>query len=253
MASAYMGIPVSNEQQRPLFTTHYHLNPSDCTCHLVDDNFFASGNAPRRCCCNWLLSFLRCLLAPLGWISCWGCALYQCFTWSCPQKRSLWDFTIYLLRFVAYASTGFRDGTLQAIVDLATIAGPILSIWLGKGVSRCQVSETLQPIETLGGRGEWLWPKGETTTPNPHTHPRSPPSSPPPPSQVWEGKETRPHLSPKLLRGSSSTCMVEPLFFATVLHTEPSLTSSAAGPTFPSAFLFISVRLASNTLWQSTR
>ncbi|GMH64911.1 hypothetical protein TrRE_jg2890, partial [Triparma retinervis] len=121
--------------------------------------------------------FLRCLFAPLGWLSCLLSALYQCFSWSCPKNGSLWDFTIYLLRFVAYASTGFRDSTLQAIVDLATIAGPILSIWLGNGVSRCQVSETLNPTDTLGGRGEWLWPKGmgrkrDTAPPLPEDAPK---------------------------------------------------------------------------------
>ena len=178
---AYVGLPYTPLADNSSITSNNFLssgNGSGTGDSITSDDFFSSGNAPKRCCCEWIVSLCRCLLAPLAWIKCIFVGLFQCVTWSCPSPNE-WDFVIYLLRFVAYAAStaGVRDGTLQAVVDLSTIAGPILSIWLGKGVSRCAVSSTLNPTETLGGRGEWLWPKGEgrnndTAPPLPETHPK---------------------------------------------------------------------------------
>jgi acetyl esterase/lipase len=143
-----------------------------------DDIFFEPGNKPAKCCCEWFVSLCRCLSSPCGWLKCCLVGFYQCCCWSCP-RTSLWDVVIYSLRFVAYAvsAANLRDGVLQAVVDLTPIADGILSVWLGGGVSRCAVSAKVQPADTLGGKGEWLWPSGtgrenDTAPPLPEANPR---------------------------------------------------------------------------------
>jgi len=167
MSVVFIGVPYT-----PLH------GPSHDPPHDTQDDFFASGNAPKHACLEWFLSLFRCLCAPLGWLRCLCISLFQCLTWSCPTFDK-WDIVVYLLRFTAYAVTAakLRDGTLQATIDLTTIVDPVLAKWLGKGVSRCAVSTTVNPTETLGGRGEWLWPTGtglnnDTSPPTPSTAPK---------------------------------------------------------------------------------
>lgn len=177
---AYTGIPYTQLTAESNPNPKYALTDQDPPLLHgdADDDFFSNGDAPKCCCFEWFISLVRCLLAPLAWIKCILVAMVQCVTWSCPSPNE-WDFVIYLLRFVAYAvsTAGVRDSTLQSVVDLSTIAGPILNLWLGKNVSRCSVSSTLNPSATLGGRGEWLWPKGtgrnkDTCPPLPSTFPK---------------------------------------------------------------------------------
>eukprot|EP00518_Triparma_eleuthera_P002451 CAMPEP_0182461660 /NCGR_PEP_ID=MMETSP1319-20130603/6172_1 /TAXON_ID=172717 /ORGANISM="Bolidomonas pacifica, Strain RCC208" /LENGTH=326 /DNA_ID=CAMNT_0024660975 /DNA_START=339 /DNA_END=1315 /DNA_ORIENTATION=+ len=102
----------------------------------------------------------------------------ECLCWPFPGS-TLWDVTIYSLRLFAYAAdrSGMRPGTMQAVTDLLTAGGFVLRLWLGEGVSRCEVSESLNPSSTLSGRGEWLWPaglgrSGDSCPPLPSSSPR---------------------------------------------------------------------------------